>query len=475
MSPTQLRRLIDYAVHVGRTLGNERFLDHDSQRRDGFVDGRGPPVRLPFAPVSSFEGVSRGYRIYVLALLTLVFIINFVDRQVLSVLLEPIKRELHLTDTQLGLLSGLAFALFYVTFAVPIARLADSKSRRNLITICMVVWSSMTALCGVALNFTHLLLARIGVAIGEAGCVAPSHSILSDYFRPDARPIALSIYSAGASIGIFAGLFGGGVLADVVGWRLTLVYVGLPGILVALVVLLTLREPARGMSLPAGTMPARVSAPTNFWSDLGNLLRRRALLLIALAGGFQSMVTYGVATWLPAFFMRVHGMSSASVGWKLAVINGLLAGAGSIVGGVVCSKLARADRRWLLWVPAFATILSTPLYVLAVISPSAEASLWLLAPAGFLSLVYVGPALAATHGIAGVSLRATGVALTLFVSNLLGIGGGALLVGAVSDAFAAAEPAASLRYGLMAVLLANVPAAIGYFLAARSVREEWRE
>lgn len=432
-------------------------------------------MKLPSTPVASFDAVSAGYRSYVLALLTLVFIVNFVDRQVLSVLIEPIKRELHLTDTQLGLLSGLAFALFYVTFAVPIARLADSRSRRNLITVCMIVWSSMTALCGAALNFTHLLLARIGVAIGEAGCVAPSHSIISDYYRPEARPLALSIYSAGASIGIFLGLLGGGYLTELMGWRQALVAVGLPGILVALVVLLTLREPARGMSLPGGGAMASAPARTRFWADLSSLLQRRTLLLIALAGGFQSMVTYGVANWLPAFFMRVHELSASHAGARLAVINGLLAGLGGIVGGWLSSRWARTDRRWLLWVPALSTLIATPLYALAVSSPSAPTSFALLAPAGFLSLVYVGPALAATHGVAGVTLRATGVALTLFVSNLLGIGGGALLVGVVSDAFAAAEPAVSLRYGLMAVLIANIPAAIGYLMAAASVREEWRD
>lgn len=425
-------------------------------------------------PVSSFDSVSPRYRAYVLALLTVVFIINFIDRQVLSVLIEPIKRELHLTDAQLGLLSGLAFALFYVTFAVPIARLADSTSRRNLITICMIVWSGMTALSGATLNFVQLLLTRIGVAVGEAGCVAPSHSILSDYFRPEARPLALSIYSAGASVGIFLGLLGGGYLAESMGWRQALVVVGLPGIFVALIVLFTLREPVRGMSLPPVSEPVTTTR-SHFWADLSSLMKLRTLWLIALAGGFQSMVTYGVANWLPAFFIRVHGMSISHTGASLAVITGLLAGAGAIIAGGVSSKLARADRRWLLWVPAIATVLATPLYALAFLSPTIPASLAFLAPAGFLSLVYVGPALAATHGIAGVALRATGVALTLFVSNLLGIGGGVLLVGVVSDAFAASEPTVSLRYGLLAVLIANIPAAIGYLMAAGSVRQEWRE
>lgn len=429
-------------------------------------------MKLTSAPVSSFESVSRAYRSYVLALLTLVFIINFVDRQVLSVLIEPIKRDLQLTDTQLGLLSGLAFALFYVTAGVPVARLADLRSRRNLIAVCMIVWSSMTALCGVAANFTQLLLARIGVAVGEAGCVAPSHSILSDYYRPADRPAALSIYSAGASVGVFLGLFAGGWLAELVGWRAALVIIGLPGIAVAFVVLFTLREPARGMSLAE---PVESPPPSHFWSDLARLLRRRTMLFIALAGGFQSMVTYGVATWLPAFFMRVHDMNASQAGATLAVINGLVAGLGAIVAGVITARLSRDERRWLLWVPIITTIVSTPLYAFAVLTSSVVTSLLLLTPAAFMSMMYVGPALAATHGVAGVSLRATGVALTLFVSNLLGIGGGTLLVGMVSDAFAAAEPTLSLRYGLLAVLLANVPATIGYLLAACSVRKDWHE
>ncbi|WP_157994175.1 spinster family MFS transporter [Peristeroidobacter agariperforans] len=431
-------------------------------------------MKVTSAPIASFDSVSKSYRGYVLALLTLVFVVNFIDRQVLSVLIEPIKRDLQLTDTQLGLLSGLAFALLYVTAGVPVARLADLKSRRNLIAVCMVIWSSMTALCGAATNFAQLLIARMGVAIGEAGCVAPSHSILSDYYRPADRPLALSVYSAGASVGVFLGLLGGGWLAESVGWRSALVLIGLPGIAVALIVLLTLREPTRGMSLP-GHVTCAKPAPKHFWSDLGHLLARRTLMFIALAGGLQSMVTYGVATWSPAFFMRVHGMGASTAGATLAVINGLVAGIGAVVGGAVAARLSRNERRWLLWMPAIAATISTPLYAFAVLSPSSFTSLLLLAPAAFLSMVYVGPALAATHGVAGVTLRATGVALTLFVSNLLGIGGGALLVGVVSDAFAAAQPHVSLRYGLLAVLLANIPAIIGYLLAARSVRDDWHE
>ncbi len=386
------------------------------------------------APVTRFDSVTKGYRGYVLALLTLVFIINFIDRQVLSVLIEPIKRELDLTDTQLGLLSGLAFALFYVTAGVPIARLADLKSRRNLIAVCMIVWSALTSLCGVAANFTQLLMARIGVAIGEAGCVAPSHSILSDYFRPADRPIALSIYSAGASLGVFPGAARG-------------------------------RLAGRRVWLALGADPHRSAGDCGRIGCVAHIARADARHVVARArsqsatpgagaflvgsrraassdarwcssrwrGGFQSMVTYGIATWLPAFFMRVHGMRASTRGHPARDHQRAGRGLGAIIGGGVTARLSRDERRWLLWVPAMAAVVSTPLYAFAVWSPSSFTSLLFLAPAAFLSMMCMGPALAATHGVAGVRLRATGVALTLFVSNLLGIGGGALLVGMVSD------------------------------------------
>jgi predicted MFS family arabinose efflux permease len=419
--------------------------------------------------ITNATSVTRAYRGYVLALLTIVYIVNFVDRQVLAVLIEPIKRDLHLTDSQLGFLSGMAFAFFYVTFGIPLARLADRRSRRNLMAACMAAWSIMTGLCGLAGNFLQLLAARIGVAVGEAGCVAPAHSIISDYFRAQDRPAAIGIFSTGASLGIFVGLLLGGWLSELYGWRMTLLLIGLPGVLVSLLMLATLREPIRGMS---GARPAVAAANADDWRSL---LRVRALMWIAIATGLQSMVIYGTASWLPAFYMRVHGMAASEVGTNLAVVNGLVAGAGAVIGAVLAGRLARGDARWLLWVPAIATIIATPLYFMAVAANDSTLSFLALTPAAFLGAMYAPCALAATHGLTGDSLRATGIALVLFVSNFIGIGGGALLVGIVSDLFIDADPTHSLRYGLEVVLIANLLAFAGYLLASRSLLRDWKD
>ncbi|MCU0977005.1 MAG: MFS transporter [Steroidobacteraceae bacterium] len=424
-------------------------------------------------PVRDPAAVTAGYRRYVLGLLLVVYIVNFVDRQVLAVLIEPIKRELELSDTQLGFLSGLAFAMFYVTFGIPLARIADRRSRRDLIAVCMVAWSAMTALCGLAANFAQLLAARVGVAVGEAGCVAPAHSIISDYYPPERRAFAISVFSSGASIGIFVGLMLGGWLSELYGWRITLVLIGLPGILVALVVLATLREPIRGMTLGAGAAVAQ--APGRFWEDIGRLAGRHSLMILAVATGLQSMVIYGTASWLPAFYMRVHEMKVSEAGTMLALINGLGAGVGAVVGGSLAGVLARRDHRWLVWTPAIATALATPMYLVAVMAPDASSSLLALAPASILGAVYAPAALAAAHGLSGSALRATGIAVMLFVSNILGIGGGALLVGIVSDLFAGAEPTLSLRYGLVVVLFANVLAVVGYLWASRHLLRDWQD
>ena len=433
-------------------------------------------MKLGIGPVTSPATVSSAYRWYVLGLLTAVYIINFLDRQILAVLLEPIKAELGLSDTDMGLLSGLAFAIFYVSFGIPIARLADRYSRRNIIAVAMAAWSIMTAVCGAAASFGQLLAARIGVAVGESGCVAPAHSILSDYFQPHRRPLALSIFSTGAAAGVFLGLLLGGWLSDHYGWRMTLVIIGLPGVLVSLLLIYTLREPLRGMSSANFSAQSPIhSKPGAFIDDLRLLLRRRTLVFIGIAAGSQSMVTYGTASWLPAFYMRVHDISASEAGSHLALISGLGAGIGTILGGVVTTWLAKADRRWLMWVPAITAALATPCYMLSAISADTATSLLWLTPAAFLAAMFLGPALAATHGVSGVTHRATGIALVLFASNMLGIGGGALVVGIVSDLFAAAEPQTSLRYGLIAVYAVNIVAITSYLLAVRGLNRDWQD
>jgi predicted MFS family arabinose efflux permease len=428
-------------------------------------------LALGLAPISKPGDVSPGYRRLVLGMLTLVYVVNFVDRQVLSVLLEPIRRDLDLSDTQLGLLSGLAFAAFYVTFGIPFARIADRYSRRNLIVVCMLAWSAMTALCGMAANLAQLLAARIGVAIGEAGCIAPAQSIISDYYSPTERPAALSVFSVGSPIGVFLGLLLGGWLAELYGWRMALVLIGLPGMLLALLVLWTVREPIRGMA--SGTPPPE--RPGRFLDDARQLLSRRTMPLIAVAAGMQSMVLYGMGAWLPSFYMRLHALEAGEVGTLLAVVNGIGAGLGTLGGGFLAAALARRDRRWLCWLPAIAATVATPLYAGAVLAPDLRWSIACVFPAALLGSVFVAPTLAAVHGVSGVALRATGLSLVLFLTNLVGIGGGALVVGAVSDALRELEAINSLRYGLLAVLSANLLAIAAYAGAGHHVRVDSRD
>ncbi len=429
-------------------------------------------MNFGIAPVRDPAAVTTAYRRYVLVLLTLIYLINYLDRQVLAVLLESIRYDLNLNDTQLGLLSGLAFAAFYVTFGIPFARLADNYSRRNLIVICMIVWSVMTALCGAAINLLQLLFARVGVAIGEAGCIAPAQSILADYYSPEQRPVVLSLFSIGAPAGVFLGLLLGGWLNELVGWRITLVLVGLPGSLVALIGLWSLREPIRGMSLPrdGAATPAPWTGPESFVKDVRKLMRLRTLPAIGISAGAYSMVLFGMGAWLPSFYMRMHAMSSGEVGTLLALVNGIGAGVGTLLGGFLAARLARIDKRWLCWVPAIAGVLGTPLYAVAVGVDDLSTSMIAIAPAAMFSSVFVAPSFAIAHSVAGVNLRATGLALLLFITNLVGIGGGALLVGVVSDAFAMLEPAQSLRIGLFSVLAANLLGIAGYLFAARTLR-----
>ena len=428
-------------------------------------------MSLGLTPVRKPASVSPSYRRLVLFMLTLVYVVNFVDRQVLSVLLEPIRRDLGLSDTQLGLLSGLAFAAFYVTFGIPFARIADRYSRRNLIVVCMLAWSAMTALCGMTVNLAQLLAARIGVAIGEAGCIAPAQSIIADYYSPAERPAALSVFSVGAPVGVFLGLLLGGWLAELFGWRVALILIGLPGMLLALLVLGTVREPIRGMSSGIST----TERPGRFIDDARQLLSRRSMPLIAVGAGMQSMVLYGMGAWLPSFYQRLHHLQTHEVGSLLAVVNGIGAGLGTLGGGFLAAALARRDRRWLCWLPAIAAATATPLYAGAVLASDIFWSIACVFPAALLGSVFVAPTLAAVHSVSGVALRATGLSLVLFLTNLVGIGGGALVVGAVSDALKELEAVNSLRYGLLAVLSANFLAIAGYTWAGRYVRADTQD
>ena len=410
------------------------------------------------------------YRYYVLAVLTVVYVFNFVDRQLLVILQEPIKAELNLSDTQLGLLTGFAFALFYVICGIPIARWADKGNRRTIIALALTIWSVMTAMCGLAANYTHLLLARVGVGVGEAGGSPPAHSMISDIFKPKNRALALSVYSIGIYIGILIGFAAGGFLADAFSWRLAFFVVGIPGVALALLVLLTVREPIRGWS--EGDTKAVEPAPPI--GDVARLLWSRiSFRHIALAASMQAFIIYGIGNWLPSYFLRTYELDIGTIGAWMALTTGFGGGLGSFCGGWMADKFGAKDVRWYLWVPAILTSLLVPVQLAILLSGEVYFALIMTAPFHFLSAAYLGAVLAVSHNLVNGRMRAMTSAVLFFVLNLIGLGLGPVIVGFLSDVFTRNGMVAPLG---TAMLICGTVAAIWsvthYILAANQVRED---
>ena len=317
---------------------------------------------------------------YALILLTIVYTFNFVDRQLLAILQETIKADLLLSDSQLGLLTGVAFAVFYVTAGIPIARWADRGNRRNIISLSLFLWSLMTALSGFVQNYAQLVLARIGVGVGEAGGSPPSHSIISDIFPPESRASALGFYSTGVNIGILFGFLLGGWLNEIFGWRTAFIVVGAPGILLAIIVRMTLVEPIRGLS-----ENREASGDKSSFRQVVKLLWRTVSFRhLALAAALNAFVSYSFTSWVASFMIRTHGMSTGELGSWLALIVGLFGAIGVFGGGVLADKLAKKDKRWYAWLPALTGFISLPFTILFLLSESTYTALaCFVVPAAF--------------------------------------------------------------------------------------------
>lgn len=412
---------------------------------------------------------NRSYRLFVLALLTLVYMFNFLDRQLLVILQEPIKQELGLSDTQLGLLSGFAFALVHVTFGLPLAQLAERWGRRSVVAISLATWSLMTALSGMVSSFTQLLLARTAVGIGEAGGSPPSHSIISDIFPPSRRATALAVYSMGLNFGILLGFLLGGWINEFFGWRKAFIVIGLPGLALAIIVRFTVVEPPKGFS--EGLQ--KVERPPEFFETLSTLWQKRSFRHLALAAGLQSLVVYAILNWLPSFMIRTHAMGTGELGTWLALSAGVGGAFGTFSGGWISDRLANRDLRAYVLVPAASFLLSIPLmyFVLSVANPTTALSIYIV-PA-VLQTIYLGPVLAATHALVGARARAVGSAIMIFVANLIGLGLGPVVVGSISDLLQPSLGAASLRYALLTVIsLAGVWCIVHYILSAQTIIED---
>jgi MFS family permease len=414
---------------------------------------------------------SAGYLRYALGLLTVVYVVNFVDRQILAILLESIKQEFGLSDFELGLLGGTAFGLFYATMGVPIARLADVYSRKWVMAICLTIWSAMTALCGATVGFWSLLLMRVGVGIGEAGGSPPAHSMISDYFPPDRRATALGVFSLGVPLGILVGFMTGGVLNDTIGWRWTFAAVGLPGVVLALVVAFTLHEPRRGQSEATATTGGQAAAPSA--SETARFLwRSRSFRHAAMGSALYAFVGYSVTNWAPPFLMRSHGLSGTEVGTSLALIIGIGGGVGIYLGGRLSDRLSTDDARYRMWVPAAAVSLALPFGFVVFTTESTALALAMLVPPTLLGLMYQAPALALVQSLATPSMRATAGAILLLVINIIGLAMGPAVTGLVSDLLEPRFADDALRYAMLIVSLAYGWSGLHFYLASRTVRDD---
>ncbi|MBV1911917.1 MAG: MFS transporter [Kangiellaceae bacterium] len=406
---------------------------------------------------------------YALILLTIVYAFNFVDRQLLAILQETVKADLGLSDSQLGLLTGFTFAVFYVSAGIPIARWADRGNRRNIISISLFLWSLMTALSGFVQNYVQLLLARIGVGVGEAGGSPPSHSIISDIFSPEARAGALGFYSMGVSVGILFGFLLGGWLNEYFGWRTAFVVVGAPGIILAVIVRMTLKEPLRGLS-----ENKKASSESSSFSKVVKLLwSRKSFKHLALASGLNAFVSYSMSSWIASFMIRIHEMSTGELGTWLALIIGVGGATGVFGGGMLADKLAKKDKRWYCWLPAIVGLIAVPFLILFLTVDEKYTALLCFVIPAIVSNVYLGIVLATTHSLVGLRMRAMSSAILFLVINMVGLGLGPWSVGILSDFLKDTYLGESLKYALLYILpLVSLWSVSHFFMAAKHLRTD---
>ncbi|MBN1240202.1 MAG: MFS transporter [Gammaproteobacteria bacterium] len=414
------------------------------------------------------------YKGYVVAVLVLGYIFNVVDRGALGIMVEPIKRDLQISDTAMGLLTGFAFAVFYSFMGVPIARLADRWSRVNVLALAIALWSVATALCGAAYNYLTLFLARSATGVGEAGGSPPSHSLISDYFPISQRATALAVYAMAVPIGTSIGSLASGWGNVYFGWRWTFVMVGLPGLLVALLVKLTVKEPPRGYS--DGTGASRQKNAPPFFDVFRFLLTRRSFMHMSLAAALHSVVWYAGSNWNAAFFIRSHEMNTGIAGNYLAIFA-LIGAIGSFTGGFLADRIStrKDDKRWYMWVPGLACVMMVPFQFASYLSPNLAVVVPSFSIMVVLASMFFGPSFAVAQSVATVRMRAVSTSVLLFIQTIIGLSIGPFLVGLFSDLLGPTAGDDSLRYALVIVGLANVWAAGHYFLGSRTYRQDLAE
>jgi MFS family permease len=429
---------------------------------------------------------SDSYKRLVLTTLTAVYALNFIDRTIVSIIGQPMKESLGITDNQLGLLGGLAFALLYTILGVPIARLAERVSRVNVMAVCITIWSAFTALSGLAPNFATMLAMRVGVGIGEAGCSPPAHSLISDYYEPKRRASALSVYAFGIPLGAMLGAIFGGVIAQYLNWRAAFFIVGVPGVLVAVALKLIVKEPPRGHSdiearpvLPEDVTPEEAPAPParSFGEEISHELRELGIvgwrifgtwsfLNMVLGVTLASFAGYGAGAFSSPYFIRSFGLGLAVVGVVFGIIGGFSSGSGTLLGGFVTDWLSKRSRAWYALVPGIGLAIAMPIYIVAFTRADWHAAAWILLLPGIFQYTYLGPTFGVIQNAVDTRRRATATALLFLFLNLIALGGGPPFTGWLIDQFAQfnfTHPGVHAIWGSLGRMFAHGEAAGGQF------------
>lgn len=421
-------------------------------------------------PAADSVPYSPAYSNYVLGMLFVVYVFNFIDRQVMSVFIGPIKEEFGVSDTAMGLLVGFAFTLLYTVAGIPIARLADRSNRRNIVVIGLAVWSAMTVASGLAKNFVQLVIARICVGIGEAAGSPPSHSLIADYFPQNKRATALAIYVSGVFVGSGIAYLGGGYLRELFDWRTAFILLGAPGLLVALIVWLTVKEPQRGVS----EQRTGDTETSTLRETLSHLLHSRSWVLLMIGFSLMSVTGYAVLMWGFEFFGRVHNMSPITIGQWMGVIVGVGGCIGSIFGGRLSDRMTETRITRGVSVPVLATLAGIPLGLVFLLTESQRVALWCFLPFYVLINVYIPAMYSTNQALAKLRMRATAAAIMLFIVNIVGAGAGPFLVGLLSDLFAPTFGILSIRYALVCALLCGAVGCVLILLSTKTLESDLR-
>ena len=444
----------------------------------------------PPSTLADTQPYSPAYTRYALCLLLAIYVVNFLDRQVINILAEPIKHEFGLADWQLGLMTGFAFSIFYTALGIPIARLAERRNRAAIIGAAVAVWSGFTVLCGVAQSLWQLLAFRLGVGFGEAGCAPPAHSLIADLVPRKRRASALAVYAMGIPIGSLLGSVLGGLIADARGWRAAFLVVGLPGLVFAVLAFTTLKEPRRLLAGRAGRAAANAAG---LGETLSYLAGRRAFWLVTVGAAIQTLASLGSVPFVPSFFLRNHATEIAAlasnlsdllgykmrsigfVGLAMGLANGSAAALGAWTGGIVADRFGARDVRAILVAPAIASLLTFPISVAALSVGHFGVALSFLAANFFLATMWTGPVFSCGQSVVPPHMRATAAAVLLFTINLIGLGLGPLVVGTSSDLFnkvLGLGPAQGVRWALLSSAVLGIPAAALFWSARRTLRDD---